>query len=68
MVTSQGEENLVRKAITYGAKGYILKPVNKEKIEELIAKIFNKEKKENIDSLLSNDFDEKTHEKFNGWV
>ena len=42
MVTSHGEERLVMEAITKGAKGYILKPIKVEKIEEAIAKIFPK--------------------------
>jgi len=40
MITSHGEENLVMKAIIGGAKGYILKPIDKEKVEASIKKIF----------------------------
>ena len=46
MITSHGQENLVRDAIKSGAKGYILKPVSKDKIEDIISKIFKIEKKE----------------------
>jgi len=40
MVTSHGEEKLVMEAIMAGAKGYILKPISKDKIETAINKIF----------------------------
>ena len=39
MVTSHGEEKLVMEAISSGAKGYILKPITKEKLEESIEKL-----------------------------
>lgn len=38
MVTSHGEEELVLDAIEAGAKGYILKPITKEKIETILKK------------------------------
>jgi len=58
IVTSHGQENLVRQAIKYGAKGYILKPVTSEKIENIMSKIFNikKEKKIDISKSGANDF------------
>lgn len=40
MITSHGEERLVMDAITSGAKGYILKPISTQKIEEVIIKVF----------------------------
>ncbi|MEA1919087.1 MAG: response regulator [Campylobacterota bacterium] len=40
MVTSHGEEKLVMDAISSGAKGYILKPITQEKLEEAISKLF----------------------------
>lgn len=40
MVTSHGEQKLVMEALSKGAKGYILKPINNEKIKEAIDKIF----------------------------
>lgn len=36
MVTTKGEENSVIKAMSCGAKGYFLKPVSKEQIEEML--------------------------------
>ena len=38
MVTSHGEEELVLDAIDAGAKGYILKPIAKDKIETILKK------------------------------
>lgn len=38
MITSHGEEELVLDAIEAGAKGYILKPINKEKISNILKK------------------------------
>ena len=39
MLTSHGEQKLVVKAIGKGAKGYILKPVTKEKIQDAFGKL-----------------------------
>ena len=39
MLTSHGENKLVMKAISCGAKGYILKPITKEKVQEALSKI-----------------------------
>jgi len=39
MVTSQGEQRLVMEAISKGAKGYILKPVSKEKLKNILDKL-----------------------------
>jgi len=39
MLTSHGEQKLVIDAVTSGAKGYILKPITKEKIEDTFGKI-----------------------------
>jgi len=38
MVTSHGEEELVMNSVKIGAKGYILKPITKSKVAELINK------------------------------
>ena len=46
MVTSHGEEKLVMDAITSGAKGYVLKPINEEKLTSVISKIFPELKEE----------------------
>ncbi len=40
MITSHGQEDMVRKSIKNGAKGYVLKPISKEKIKISIDKIF----------------------------
>ena len=40
MLTSRGEDQLVVESIKYGAKGYLLKPLNRVKIEKAIANIF----------------------------
>jgi len=39
MVTAHGEEEMVMDAIKLGAKGYMLKPVTKEKISEVLQKV-----------------------------
>ena len=39
MLTSHGENKLVMKAIAKGAKGYILKPITKEKVKISLEKI-----------------------------
>ncbi|MEA3554223.1 MAG: response regulator [Campylobacterota bacterium] len=39
MLTSHGEQKLVIQAVSKGAKGYILKPVTKEKIADAFGKI-----------------------------
>jgi len=42
IVTSHGQEQMVMDAIEAGAKGYILKPVKKEKLEETLETIAGK--------------------------
>lgn len=39
MVTSHGQEQMVIDAIEAGAKGYVLKPVNEEKLKNMIEKV-----------------------------
>ena len=55
MVTSHGQETLVAQALLVGAKGYILKPLNGDKLAETIAMIKNYaaqiSKDEHIDQL-----------------
>lgn len=41
MVTARGQEDMVRQSIKCGAKGYILKPVSKDKLKSSIDKVFN---------------------------
>lgn len=40
MVTSHGQEEMVIAAIKAGARGYVLKPVNAEKLSNAIKRIF----------------------------
>ncbi|MBF0507637.1 MAG: response regulator [Deltaproteobacteria bacterium] len=42
MITSHGQEQMVIEAIEAGAKGYVLKPVNKDKLKEHIEQVFAK--------------------------
>jgi two-component system, chemotaxis family, chemotaxis protein CheY len=42
MVSALGKENLVKEAIMLGAKNYIIKPIDRTKVLERIAKILNK--------------------------
>ncbi len=42
MVTSHGQEEMVMDAIKAGARGYVIKPFKKEKVEEQINKIIEK--------------------------
>jgi two-component system chemotaxis response regulator CheY len=39
MITSHGQEGMVRKAIKAGAMGYLLKPVRADRLKDLIDKI-----------------------------
>lgn len=39
MITSHGEEKLIIEAISKGAKGYILKPITKDKVDSAIQKL-----------------------------
>jgi len=43
MLTSKGDDSLIVEAIKYGAKGYILKPLNPKKIKDSIMAVFPKE-------------------------
>lgn len=40
MITSRGEEKLVMESLTRGARGYILKPITREKLETAISKVY----------------------------
>jgi two-component system chemotaxis response regulator CheY len=46
MITSHGEEKMVMQAIKNGARGYILKPITKDKLDEVISKVFSAEEEE----------------------
>ncbi|MEA3554211.1 MAG: response regulator [Campylobacterota bacterium] len=39
MLTSHGEQKLVIEAISKGSKGYVLKPVTKDKLSDVLGKI-----------------------------
>ena len=42
MVTSHGQEQMVLNAIDAGAKGYVLKPIKEEKLQEVIERAVTK--------------------------
>lgn len=44
MVTSHGQQEMVLEAVKKGAKGYVLKPFNKENLKDMIAKVVKKYK------------------------
>ena len=50
MVTSRGDDLLVKESIKYGAKGYILKPLNLEKIKKSLQSVFPNEFKSEDDT------------------
>lgn len=39
MVSAMGQDKIVEEALSYGAKGFISKPVQKEKLEEVLKKV-----------------------------
>lgn len=43
MVTSHGQEAMVMKAVKAGAKGYVLKPIKREKLRDMIARVFKQD-------------------------
>ena len=40
MITANGQDGIVKEALLSGAKGYILKPISEEKLQDSIGKIF----------------------------
>ena len=52
MVTSHGQEDMVLKAIQAGALGYLMKPINEDKLIEIIGTIFPKYANKEDDNLL----------------
>jgi len=59
MLTSRGDEGVVAQSIKYGAKGYILKPLNRDKIKEAITNLFpnefkKKEERKEEDKVIQN--------------
>ncbi len=53
MVTSHGQEEMVISAIKAGAKGYLLKPLDAQKLSISIAKAFNDDVKKIVPSSIS---------------
>lgn len=49
MVTSHGQEDMVISSLKAGAKGYILKPINEEKLEKAIKNIYSEHSIHNDD-------------------
>ena len=43
MVTSHGQEAMVMRAVKAGAKGYVLKPIKREKLRDMIARVFKQD-------------------------
>lgn len=58
MVTSHGQEEMVIAAIKAGASGYVLKPVNAEKLSQAITRIFPNEKLLASNAIEDNDEDD----------
>jgi two-component system, chemotaxis family, chemotaxis protein CheY len=44
MVTSHGQEQMVIESIEVGAKGYVLKPIKVDKLQEMIMQVYEKYK------------------------
>ncbi len=56
MVTSHGQEEMVVSALKAGAQGYLLKPINEEKLAQAIANIYEDYTQELDDELLDDEF------------
>ena len=55
MVTSHGQEDMVISSLKAGAKGYILKPVNEEKMDKAIKNLYSDENIDDDDDELLDD-------------
>lgn len=42
MVTSHGQEQMVIESIDAGAKGYVLKPIKADKLQDMLTKVYEK--------------------------
>lgn len=42
MITAHGQEQMVIESIDAGAKGYVLKPISPDKLQEMIFKVYGK--------------------------
>lgn len=58
MITANGQDGIVKDALKSGAKGYILKPISEEKLQDSIGKIFPQYGIEDNDFLDENDLNE----------
>ncbi len=57
MITANGQDGIVKDALKAGAKGYILKPVSEEKLQDSIGRIFSEYFCEDSDVLEECDLD-----------
>jgi len=55
MITANGQDGIVKDALKIGAKGYILKPISEEKLQDSIGKIFPEYCKDESDFLDEDD-------------
>ncbi len=55
VATSHGQEEIIMKSLQAGAKGYILKPINKDNLSEAIKNIYNKDTANSDEEYLLDD-------------
>lgn len=58
MITANGQDGIVKDALILGAKGYILKPISEEKLQDSIGKIFSKYLSKESNLLNENDLED----------
>lgn len=58
MITANGQDGIVKDSLLLGAKGYILKPVTEDKLQDSIGRIFPKYLTSVSDVLDDNDMDD----------
>lgn len=58
MITANGQDGIVKDALKSGAKGYILKPISEEKLQDSIGQIFSEYFCDQSDILDENDLDD----------
>ena len=56
MVTSHGQEEMVVSSLKAGAQGYLLKPINEEKLAQAIGNIYDNYAEDMDDELLDDEF------------
>jgi len=56
MVTSHGQEEMVVSSLKAGAQGYLLKPINEEKLSQAIGNIYEEYTEDLDDEFLDDDF------------